>query len=127
MTPGGKPMHVQGLIKRLFGIQGFFLKDLKIYPRKIVLVLDREKQDGEYDRRWCEVRDWNFGDKEVWIQFPKIRYRNPLGWVRNEQLPWVGHYGHFTRRFEYYLAVLCQLSTPYQISRHFNVDKMTVY
>ncbi|HLB58615.1 MAG TPA: hypothetical protein VJL87_00835 [Bdellovibrionota bacterium] len=93
-------MQSSTLIKRLFGIQDFYLIDLKIFKRRVEVVLDRAKQQGEYDRRWCWVRDFNFGDKEIWIKFPKIRYLAQGGWIRNEQLPWVGHYGRLTRRFE---------------------------
>lgn len=120
-------MQNQTFIKRLFGIQGFFLIDLKIFKNRIVVVLDRAKEEGEYDRRWCKIRDANWGDKEIWIEFPKIRYLAKGGWIRNEQLPWLGHYGRLTRRFERCIAVLCQMSTPSQVSRHFGLSKNTVY
>lgn len=120
-------MHIQTLIKRLFGIQGFSLKDLKIYQDKIVVVLDRDRLEGEYDRRWCTVRDCDWGHKKIFIQFPKIRYLAPNGIVRNEQLPWVSHYGRLTRRFEYFIALLCQIASPFQVSHFLELDKMTVY
>lgn len=120
-------MQQSTLIKRLFGIQGFLVKDIKTYEKRIIVSFDRAREVGEYDRRWCRVRDFNWGDKEVWIEFPKIRYLAPNGLVRNEQLEWLGYYSHLTRRFEHYVAVLCQISTPYQISRFLNFDKSTVY
>ncbi|MBI2026643.1 MAG: transposase family protein [Deltaproteobacteria bacterium] len=120
-------MTIEYLIKRLFDVQGYYLKDLKIYNKKVIIILDRNHQPDEYDRYWRRIRDCNWGEKEVYIEFPKLRYRAPNGIVRFEQLSFVGAYGRLTRRFEYYLAVLAQMMTPYQVAKHFGLDKKTVY
>lgn len=124
-------MRIYKAIKKILGIQddSFFLLDFKVYQglNKIVLVFDRKPQLDEYDRRNSLVRAPNWGKLAVYIQFPKIRYIAPNGIVRNEQLPWLGYYQRLTREFEYQIATLCQIATPYQVSLMLGLNKSTVY
>jgi transposase len=109
-------------IKEAFSFKGYRLAGFHNLPNKVMIILKKvgktgrcpkcRKQRRRYESQYVrEIRDLDMVGKRTTITFPVGVVRCTCGFRGTELLEFVDRYSNFTKRFEEYVALLCEKMT----------------
>jgi transposase len=115
-------LKLSPLFRNLFNFRGYTLCDLRGDKYQVTLVLDRTRATADcpvcgkrcssiedtYTRR---IRDLDLGPKQCFLIFTERKIRCQCGYRGVEQLDFVDKYSPYTKRFEDYVSMLCEMMT----------------
>ncbi len=126
------------LITKLWGIPGYFVKNISTEGKKIVLHVERENHSvcpkcGQLhittvkDRRLQTVEDVPAFGKRCYIQLWKNRIECVCGYRGTEEIDWLDKYNRATNRYRLMIYQFCKRMTGVDVGRLFGISKNTVY
>jgi transposase len=126
------------ILTELWGLHGYFVKDIKAESKKIFLVVERigdplcpqcnRKFSGApKDNRSQIVEDLSVFGKRCYIQLWKFRIECECGYRGNESIEWLNRYERVTVRYQKWIYAFCKRMTGIDVARIFGISKHTVY
>ena len=126
------------LISELWGIHGYFVKEISTEGKKIILRVERENYSecpmcgqlffaGVKDSRMQTVEDVPAFGKRCYIQFYKCRIECACGYCGTEKIDWLDKYDRATNRYREMIYQFCKRMTGVDVGRLFGISKNTVY
>lgn len=137
-------MNLEYNVRKLLTIQetNFQIIDLKVFPDKIIWVLDHKEEaryicpmckkvcNTAHDKYWITLRDVPVGTQEVYWEVNRARIRCSCSWGPIvEEMPFKSKNHFITKRMEAYIEEIlsAQMITVIDVARIFGIDYGLVY
>jgi transposase len=126
------------LITQLWGQAGYFVKEIFVEGRDVVLIVEREGYPicprckqlhliSVKDRRMQEVEDLSVFGKRCYVRLWKDRIECGCGYKGTEEVEWLKRYSRVTVRYQRMLYQFCKRMTGIDVARLFGRSKNSVY
>lgn len=131
-----EPPKTKFHLKNLFNFDGFKFFESWMYDEHILVELQRIKKTGNCpkcgtrcshvkDRNNRRIRDLDIINSKVLIEFEEYKIECSCGYSGVEKLSFVNKFSRFTKRFDYKIAILCQVMTLKDVAKEMKIDWTT--